>query len=243
MLECQATDRRSVYAAVGACIAQNASVVIWVDGMHATAPKTKTAGVILAAGASTRMGRPKQLLILDGQPLLQRVLQAALASNLDQVVLVLGHRAADIRRTLGAAADPRRLHVVVNPDYQNGMAGSLKTGVRAAMAGHSGVMILLADHPFLNTALINQVLRAFLTSDKAICAPVYNGRRGHPVCLERRFFADILSLSGDVGARDILRRHADQVQTIQLTDGRAFMDIDTPADLRKLHAAGCRHPD
>lgn len=200
-----------------------------------TSPRD-TAGIILAAGASSRLGRPKQLVLLDGRPLLARVIKAALESNLNHIVLVLGHRAAEIQKALQSILDHSKLSIRVNQDHHTGMAGSLKMGIEQIKNAYGAAMIILADHPFVDTALINHLLNRFSQTDKAICVPTFKGRRGHPVCLSQRFYPAIMSLSGDIGARGILEDHPGQWLAVELDNDRAFMDIDTKSDLERAMA-------
>jgi len=189
------------------------------------------AGIILAAGASSRLGRPKQLVRLDGRPLLAGVIDAARESDLDHTVIVLGHRAAEIKTALGSILKHSKLSVLVNQDYHTGMAGSLRMGIRQIGNRYQAAMIILGDHPFVDSGFINHLLNRFRNSDKTICVPTFKGRRGHPVCLRQKFYPDVLSLSGDIGAREILRGHPDQLLSVEVESDRAFLDIDTQADL------------
>ncbi|MDZ4278492.1 MAG: nucleotidyltransferase family protein, partial [Dehalococcoidia bacterium] len=130
------------------------------------------AGVILAAGASTRMGQPKQLLAYRGRPLLQRVVDAALASSLDEVVVVLGHRAEEVRAALELPPDDR-IRLVVNPDYAAGQSTSLRCGLRSASSSATGAAVLLGDQPHVSAALIDRIAQAFRSADRPIVRPVY----------------------------------------------------------------------
>lgn len=201
-------------------------------------PRSKllTAGIILAAGASTRLGHPKQLLLIDGQPMLVRVIQAALQSELDHTVVVLGHQAAEIQKILKSTLDHPGLKLVVNRNYGAGMAGSLQTGLKQVMQDYAAVMILLADHPFQETSIINRLLRRYNHSGKTICVPVHKGRRGHPVILNKRLYAAMMSLSGDIGAREIIRNHPEQLTQVELDSARSFIDIDSEDDLDRAMA-------
>ncbi len=205
--------------------------IIFRDSMSRSTSHRDTVGIILAAGASTRLGRPKQLVLLDGRPLLARAINATIESNLDHTVLVLGYRAVEIKKVLRPILEHSNLSILENRNYHTGMAGSLKMGIKQIMNAYRAAVIILADHPFLDSALINHLLNRFRDTDKAICAPTFNGRRGHPVCLSQKFYPDILSLSGDVGAREILRDHPNQLLAVELDSDRAFMDIDTKSDL------------
>jgi len=199
--------------------------------MSCSTSRRNIAGIVLAAGASTRLGRPKQLVLLNGRPLLERVIAAVLESNLDHIVLVLGYRAPEIKKALQSFLAHSKLSILVNHNYQTGMAGSLQMGIQHIMNDYGAAMIILADHPFVVSGLINHLVDRFRETDKAICVPTFKGRRGHPVCIRRRFYPDIMSLSGDIGAREILREHPDQLLAVEMDSDRAFKDIDTKSDL------------
>ena len=200
-----------------------------------------TAGIILAAGTSTRLGRPKQLLMIDGKPMLARVIQCALQSELDHTVVVLGHQAAEIQKVLKSELNHPKLEIVVNRNFRSGLAGSLKTGLTRVMADFSATMILLADHPFQETFIINTILNRYKNSDKAICVPVHRGRRGHPVILNQRFYAEMMSLCGDIGAREIIENHPEQLTLVELESARSFMDIDSEEDLARALGISARN--
>ena len=180
-------------------------------GGRASDARTFLSGVILAAGASTRMGRPKQLLPLAGRPLLQHVVDAAAASRLDEIVLVLGHAAEEIR---AAITLPSRLpvRVVVNPEPAEGQSASLRLGLGAADPRASAAAVLLGDQPQVTRALIDRVAEAFLAGDAPAARPAWQGQGGdrvpgHPVFLARRLWPEVEQLSGDQGARVLLAAH------------------------------------
>ena len=199
--------------------------------MTMQASRRPTAGVILAAGMSTRFGRTKQLLSMEGRSLVARITAAALASRLDRTVLVLGHQAGPIARQLGALRDDSKLSLVINDLYAEGMSSSIRAGVAAVRQSCRSVMMLLADLPLIDQSLIDWMLEAFYTGDKPICLPVRDGRGGHPVCLDAAYFDDLMTLDGDQGARDIIRRNPSAVNRIECDDDGCFFDIDTPQDL------------
>lgn len=185
-------------------------------------------GVILAAGASTRMGRPKQLLRLGDRCLLQHVLDAACASCLDEVVLVLGAHAEEIRATVRLPAD-RAVRVVVNDEFARGQSASLQRGLREASPRAVAAAILLGDQPDVDAALIDTVAAAFAGADRPIVRPVFTagGRRvpGHPVLLARRVWPEVATVRGDLGARDLVRAHPDRVLEVDVaTEPPADMD-------------------
>ena len=196
--------------------------------------KKPTAGILLAAGMSKRFGMPKQLLKLGGKTLIKRILEAALSSRLDRIILILGHHSeAILEQIVDCKADPR-LNIGINPAYRNGMSHSLRLGLDMARADFPSVMFLLADQPFVDAKLIDRLLECFWASDKDICVPVCGGRRRNPTLFSRRFYSQILQIQGDTGARDIIRSHPESVQAVEMDDALCFFDIDTPNDLDRL---------
>jgi molybdenum cofactor cytidylyltransferase len=187
------------------------------------------ASVILAAGRSSRMGGPNKLLeLLHGKPLVRIVTEQALASRAKPVIVVTGHQGDKVR------AELKGLDVVfaANPDFADGIASSVKAGIAAVPAEADGAVICLGDMPLVDAGLIDRLIDA-LAPDKGalIAVPAAEGRRGNPVLWSRRFFDELMTLEGDVGARHMIARHAEAVVEVE-TDGQsAFLDIDTPEAL------------
>lgn len=201
-------------------------------------------GVILAAGASSRMGRAKQLLPLSDRPLLQWVLDEAAASCLDEVILVLGHRAHEIREAVRLPAG-RSIRVVVNPQYAQGQSTSLRLGLRSASRRAGAAVILLGDQPQITARLIDRLAAAFGTGRSPVVRPVYtgsDGRRvpGHPVFLARRIWSEVDRLRGDRGARSLLPAHPDWVTEVPV-EGDPPGDVDTWRDYQRA-VDGVRAP-
>jgi molybdenum cofactor cytidylyltransferase len=208
---------------------------------HAASPgnlstKTPTAGIILAAGESKRFGEPKQLLRLGGRLLIEWVLQAALESNLDIVVLVLGCEQDRIRRGLLKWTVHPKCAVRVNPDYRDGLSTSLKAGLAGVAHDFPTAMFLLGDQPMVTTALIDLLLRRFAQSEKSICVPSHRGARGNPVLFASSHYPAILRLSGDTGARDLITAHPEQVLSVEIPDPLVFLDIDRREDAEGIAA-------
>lgn len=194
-----------------------------------------TVGLILAAGQSSRFGGMKQLARVGGEPLLLRVVKAALASALDRTILVLGFGAGEIIRELGDELTHPALSVVTNMEWQEGMATSLRAGMARAMCPSlDSIMIILGDLPLLNSRMIDLVLKAYRISGKGICLPVRDGRWGHPICLSSRYFDALMLVEGDQGARDIIRRNWSQVHQFDTRGNECFLDVDTRYDIDKL---------
>ena len=190
-------------------------------------------GVILAAGLSRRMGAVKQLLPLRGRPLLQHVIDAARASRLEHVLLVLGHAHEEIR----AKIDTHGMDVIVNPDYAAGQSTSVRLGVKHG-PDTDGVMFLLGDQPLVGADLINALLAHFLAARPMAILPFYQGRRGNPAVIDRGLLAEISTLTGDIGARHVLQKHARHVLEMEVADAAVLQDVDTMADYLSLTALG-----
>ncbi len=193
-----------------------------------------TAGVILAAGMSQRFGRPKQLLRLKNKYLLEWVLDAALTSRLQTVVLVIGHQHQTILQALGSMSRHPRLQVVINPRYAEGQSQSLKTGLLKVHKTHSTIMFLLGDQPLLRSDTIDDLLVRFWRSDKDMGVPAYRGQRGNPTLFRRTMYCRLMALQDDIGAREIIRANPARVLFMEVDDPLCFLDIDSPKDYENL---------
>jgi len=191
----------------------------------------QTAGIILAGGSSTRFGRPKQLLKLKGKYLLEYVLNAALESELNHVVLVLGHEHQNILQTLEACTTHERLQVVINHRYLEGQSRSLQAGLLKIRQTFPAVMFLLGDQPMLDSNTIDHMLDRFRYSGKDICVPVCNGQQRNPTIFNRVLYDQLMAIEGDIGARDIIRANPGRVLYIEMNDPLCFFDIDSQKDL------------
>jgi len=192
------------------------------------------AGLLLAAGASTRMGTPKQILPAGDALLLERVLTQSLYSKLDRVVLVLGFMAEEIRRKIRLGRDSSRLKIVENSSYQRGISSSILTGLSHVENEFDHVMILLGDMPYITSAVINRLLTGYLKSGLPLGALSVRGKRSHPVIIGRPFFPALHQLTGDQGARDLFTRHEDQVCLVAPGGDYDDADIDTFEDYLKF---------
>ena len=188
-------------------------------------------GIVLAAGKSSRMGRPKQLLPFRGRTILECVVDNALASSLQQVIVVLGYH-ADVVEPLMRGRD---VTVVVNPSFENGQSSSLKTGLKAVTDEADAVLFLLGDQPLVSPETINRILSAYETSPASpIVLPVFEDTRGNPVLFSRETFSRMESLSGDSGARSLLQEYIGKILLVQIDSPCIHIDLDTEEDYRRL---------
>ncbi|GAB4151255.1 MAG: molybdopterin-binding/glycosyltransferase family 2 protein [Sphingomonadales bacterium] len=194
----------------------------------------RVAAVVLAAGLSRRMaGANKLLTKLNGKPLILHSVEAALASRAEAVLVVLGHQGEAVRAALAPVAD--RLRFVDAADYAQGLSQSLRAGIKAAAAFDAAV-ICLGDMPFVDARVIDRLIAAFSPADgREICLPTHGGQRGNPVLWGQRFFAEIMTLEGDEGAKPLLARHRQQVCEVAADSDAVRRDIDRPEDLNTLN--------
>jgi molybdenum cofactor cytidylyltransferase len=187
------------------------------------------AAVILAAGRSTRMGGPNKLLAeLGGKTLVRIVTEQALASKAQGVIVVTGHQAEQVEKALQGL----KVKFVRNPDFAGGLASSVKAGISAVSADAAGAVICLGDMPLIDARLIDRLIEAFAPDrGNLIAVPVSDGRRGNPVLWSRRFFSELMTLDGDIGARHLIARHSEAVAEVPVEGHGAFLDIDTPQAL------------
>lgn len=187
--------------------------------------------IILAAGASTRLGRPKQLLMFEGTPLLVRAVEAALASDAWPVIVVLGAHAEAIRPSLA------RLPILIaeNATWAEGMASSIRAGITLLQQfsrGLDAALIALCDQPAFSANTISRLVESYCTTNVGIVATRHGNRPGAPAIFDRQHFAALAALTGEEGARTLLNGDISRVGTIEAPE-LAF-DIDTPSDLEKL---------
>ncbi len=193
----------------------------------------KVAGIVLAAGKSTRMGKLKQLISIGKRHLISIVLENALDSELDVVLLVLGFEAKRIKTVLGTLIFRERLKVIINREFEKGMSSSLVAGLREVENTHDAVMFILGDQPLVASHHINAIIDSYRHSDPDICIPEYGGKNGNPVLFDRRLYSELTKLRGDIGGRILLRRQDYKVTRVKIEDVGQNLDIDTEADLKK----------
>ena len=196
----------------------------------------RVAAVVLAAGASTRLGSPKQLLHVAGRTMIEHVLDTVKATSVDEVIVVLGYSAQQISEHV-----PPWCTIVLNEDWASGISSSIRAGLEA-LEGHStrlgasgkveAALFVLVDQPYMQSQDIEVVLQAYYGGQKAIVIPTCRGRHGNPVLFDQSLFPALKRLRGDLGGRQLLTRFQDQLLTVEMPSADLFLDIDTPADYR-----------
>lgn len=187
--------------------------------------------ILLAAGSSTRLGEPKQNLLYEGQPLLQRAIQTALASACEPVLVILGSNAEAFQ----AGLNDLPVQTVFNPDWPEGMASSIRSGISTLnemSADLDGAIIMVCDQPFVTTDLLNEMVEQKRLHGHGIIACAYQDTLGTPALFDKQFFPELLALQGQDGAKKLLFRHAALVTPLAFPLGT--FDIDTPQDYEAL---------
>ena len=182
--------------------------------------------ILLAAGESKRMGRPKQLMPFGESTILEQAIDNLLNSAVSETIVVLGHRAEDLNKTIAA----KPVKIAINPNYQQGMSTSIIAGLNMIDSKAQAVMIALGDQPFVDSQTINTLMEAFTAHNKGIAIPVYQGKRGHPVIFAIRYKDELLRLKGDIGGREIIDRHPDDVLEVAVNCEGVCIDIDIMND-------------
>jgi len=178
--------------------------------------------ILLAAGESKRMGRAKLLLPFDGSTVLVRTIANLLSSKVDEVIVVLGARAQEIKKVL--AGLPAK--VVFNPDYHQGMSTSLIAGLKQVNSKAQRIIVALADQPLIDKKIYNRLIEESLACDKGIIVPVYQAKIGNPIIFSKKYKTELLGLKGDVGGREIVKQHPDDILEVAVDSGSINMDID-----------------
>lgn len=184
--------------------------------------------IILAAGMSTRMGRPKQLLKVGNSTLIRIVTENVLLSNIDELLVVTGYQ----QKKIGAVINDLPVRVVFNQKYKEGQGTSLALGVRSISDKASAFMVFMVDQPLISASLINMLIGEFQKRECAVLRPVYKGLPGHPVIFKSTLKEELLGLGGDEGARQMLKKLADRVEYVEAPDEAVIFDIDTPKDFK-----------
>ncbi len=188
------------------------------------------AGIVLAAGASSRMGQDKALLRWGDKTFLEHLLAALKASSVDPVRVVLGANAEEVQENTSFGAG----EVVVNPDWQKGMLSSLIVGLDNLPADVEAAVVCLVDHPCVSSTLIRALRENFRAGGKLIAIPTYQGRRGHPVLFSATLFDELRAAPLEVGARHVVRRHADDILELPTEEEGVLLNTNDRAAYEKI---------
>ncbi len=211
----------------------DAVVIASLQAKRIHAVHERVAGVVLAAGGSTRLGRPKPLLDWRGEPFVRVVAATAISAGLGPVVVVTGSQANDVSRAL----DGVPVQIVHNGAWETGQSSSIHAGLQALPANVGAAIFMLADQPQIGSDVIRALVSQHSAGLDAIVAPlVMMERRGNPVLFDRTTFPDLLALVGDVGGRAVFSKH--HVQYVPWYDERLLLDVDTEEDYRRLLEEG-----
>lgn len=193
--------------------------------------------LILAAGASTRMGTPKALLPgRDGRPFILGIIATLRTAGLDHLVVVTGPHHDPIAATLAAAGDTARL--IRNPDPSRGQLSSIWCGLDAIPPEAEGVLMTLVDVPAIAASTVTAVVDAWQHARAPIVRPIVDGRRGHPVIFDRATFEELRRAPLEYGARTVVRAHWGDSLDVPVDDRGCLIDVDTPADYERLRSGG-----
>lgn len=197
-------------------------------------------GVVLSAGESSRMGRPKALLPIEGQRFIERIICVLGLSRVGRTIVVLGHHAEQLRGQI----EHLPVEIVINPGYQSGQLSSLQAAIRHIERDDrcAGMLVHLVDHPFIDVALVDKLIDGFFETKKLIVVPRYKEKRGHPVIFSRELFRELLDAPVDQGAKAVVNAHRQDTLEIDWQDEGIILDIDTP-ELYRQHVKENKCPD
>lgn len=203
------------------------------DNADSKSDSNRVGAVILAAGSSSRMGRPKQTLQFQGKSLIRRVAMAALEASCRPVVVVIGANAELSRREL----DQLDVREVFNPDWESGMGSSVRVGIDGLISTEPNVtaaVLLLCDQPHVTSDLIASLIEAHQTTGRSVIASTYAGSFGVPALFSRTLFTELTQLAGSSGAKEVIKRHSSAAHFLPFPEGE--IDVDTPRDFSSLIA-------
>ncbi len=182
--------------------------------------------LLLAAGESKRMGKLKQLMPLGKSTIIEQAIDNLLSSAVNEVIVVVGHKAEEITKTIAT----KPIKIIVNPNYQEGMSTSIIAGLILVDPQAQAVMLALGDQPLVDSQTIKRLIAEFYNHDKGIAVPTYKGKRGHPVIFAIKYKAELLELKGDIGGREIIEHHPEDILEVAVDSESIISDIDTEED-------------
>jgi molybdenum cofactor cytidylyltransferase len=192
----------------------------------------RISGILLAAGESKRMGKPKLLLNLGKSNVINATINNLLKSEIYELIIVLGHEAQKIESSL--SIQDKRIKFVTNKNYREGMSTSIKCGVLTTSKESEAFLIALGDQPLISPNVVNRLIEKYQSSKVGIVTVMHQSLRGHPVLISKKYVEEILSLNGDIGARDLLKQHLEDTSSIKIESSEEFFDIDRTQDYEKL---------
>lgn len=208
------------------CVNADANVLSAVWPANQKGIADMISAVVLAAGESKRMGKPKLLLPLGRSTILVHTIDNLLSSRVSEVVIVVGYQADEVIKTIAS----RPVKIAINPAYRQGMSTSMIAGLNLVDDMASAVMLVLADQPFIDSGTVDRLIEEFYNHDKGIAIPVCQGRRGHPIIFAVKYKEELLRVSGDVGGRPVIMQHPDDILEVAVDSESIITDIDTTSD-------------
>ncbi len=182
--------------------------------------------ILLAAGESKRMGEPKLLMPFGRSTILEQTIDNLLNSAVSEVIVVLGYRAEEVMPKIGT----KPVKLAINPIYHQGMSTSIITGLNLIDDRAEAVMLVLADQPFVDSKIINRLIQQFYAHNKGIVIPAYQSKRGHPIIFAIKYKAELSGLKGDIGGRQLIEKHPEDVLEVAVNSPSINIDIDTISD-------------
>lgn len=187
--------------------------------------------VILAAGLSNRMGRPKVLLKWEKKTVIEEEVDKILNNKFSEIIIVVG----ELKPQIEELFHNKKVNVVFNPDYANGeMTGSLKVGLKSFSPKVDAAMIFLGDQPFIKKKTISKVISAYRRSTENIIMPSFHNRRGHPWVIRRELWNEIMGIDAPNTLRDFIKKNQTQIKYVAIDDMNVIQDMDTPEEYEKM---------
>lgn len=192
--------------------------------------------ILLCGGYSSRFGSPKVLAVIAGTPVIQRLQEILLASNLDEIIVVLGANVTEIEPYL---LKHKRIKVVYNKDYNLGQTSSFKAGLQAVSAFSQGIMLLPVDFPLIQPDTVNLLIQAFQRQQPRILIPTYQNKKGHPPIFNGLLRKELLALNDNEAINTLARKHADGLQLCPVTDEGVVLSFNTREEFEEIVRRKC----
>jgi molybdenum cofactor cytidylyltransferase len=190
--------------------------------------------IILAAGESKRMGKPKPLLRFEDKTFLEQIISVLRRSLIDRITVVLGAGEETIKRSI----DLSGIDVVINKNYRKGQLSSLIAALEKVPPETEAILVCLADNPFITTTIVNWIVGTFRQTKGAIVVPVFNNKRGHPALFAKSLFKELADAPAEQGARSVVYANEDKLVEVETSEREVLVHIDTPEDYRSYFGTG-----